>query len=195
MSPKTKASAAAGSSNRRPSPVSAHAEELGDLDEEQLALLLELRPDLAEPAPASMDLIEKLADEYEIALAIHNHPKPSSVYWDPAKVVEVTKGRSKRMGACCDTGHWVRSGLAPVECLKKLEGRIIGMHLKDITEFGVVNAPDVPWGTGKGQIAAILAEVRRQKAKPVFAIEYERHGDTMPDLRQSIAFYEKTAQE
>ncbi|MHB1853357.1 MAG: hypothetical protein ACYCU6_14485, partial [Acidimicrobiales bacterium] len=61
MSPKTKASAAAGSSNRRPSPVSAHAEELGDLDEEQLALLLELRPDLAEPAPASMEELESRA--------------------------------------------------------------------------------------------------------------------------------------
>ncbi len=61
LSPKTKASAAAGSSNRRPSPVSAHAEELGDLDEEQLALLLELRPDLAEPAPASMEELESRA--------------------------------------------------------------------------------------------------------------------------------------
>jgi sugar phosphate isomerase/epimerase len=43
-------------------------------------------------------------------------------------------GRGKRIGACCDTGHWVRSGLHPVECLKKLEGRILGFHLKDVAQ-------------------------------------------------------------
>ncbi len=39
----------------------AHAEELGDLDEERLCVLLALRPDLAEPAPASMDELEARA--------------------------------------------------------------------------------------------------------------------------------------
>ena len=63
MSPKTKAKAraTAGSSDRRSSPAPAHAEELGELDEVQLAALLELRPDLAEPAPASMDELESRA--------------------------------------------------------------------------------------------------------------------------------------
>jgi sugar phosphate isomerase/epimerase len=150
---------------------------------------------VAEPAPAAMDLMEKLCDEYGISLAIHNHPKPSSVYWHPAKIVEVTKGRTKRLGACCDTGHWVRSGLKPVDCLKLLQGRIISFHLKDIGEFGKVNAEEVPWGTGKSDIAGILKEIRRQAIKPVIAIEYERPGDTLPALRQCIAFYEKTAME
>ena len=48
---------------------------------------------VSEPAPAAMDLMEKLCDEYGISIAIHNHPKPSSVYWDPEKIVEVTRGR------------------------------------------------------------------------------------------------------
>jgi sugar phosphate isomerase/epimerase len=142
-----------------------------------------------------MDLMEKLCDEYRISLAIHNHPKLSSVYWNPAKIVEVTKGRSKRLGACCDTGHWVRSGLKPVDCLKVLEGRIISFHLKDIADFGKLDATEVPWGTGKSDIGGILREVHRQGVKPVFAIEYERQGDTMPELQQCIAFYEKTAAE
>jgi sugar phosphate isomerase/epimerase len=148
---------------------------------------------VAEPPPAAMDLMEKLCDEYGISLAIHNHPKPHSVYWNPAKIVEVTRGRSKRLGACCDTGHWVRSGLKPVDCLKLLEGRILSFHLKDIDEFGKVNAEEVPWGTGKSDIAGILKEIHRQQVKPVIAIEYERSGDTLPALRQCLAFYEKTA--
>jgi len=150
---------------------------------------------VSEPAPAAMDLIEKLCDEYGVSLAIHNHPKPSSVYWNPEKIVEVTRGRSKRLGACCDTGHWVRSGLKPVDCLKLLEGRIVGFHLKDVDQFGKVDAVEVPWGTGKSDIAAILKEIRRQRIEPAFAIEYERQGDTLPALRQCIAFYEKTAVE
>ena len=150
---------------------------------------------VAEPAPVAMDLVEKLCDEYGISVAIHNHPKPSSVYWNPQKVVEVTKGRSKRLGACCDTGHWVRSGLKPVDCLKLLEGRIISFHLKDVDEFGKVDAQEIPWGTGKSDIEGILKEIRRQGIKPVIAIEYERQGDTRPALRQCIAFYEKTAAE
>ena len=139
--------------------------------------------------------LEKLCDEYGISIAIHNHPKPSSVYWNPEKIVEVTKGRTKRLGACCDTGHWVRSGLKPVDCLKLLEGRIISFHLKDVDEFGKVDAEEVPWGTGKSDIEGILKEIRRQGIKPVIAIEYERQGDTLPALRQCIAFYEKTAVE
>jgi sugar phosphate isomerase/epimerase len=148
---------------------------------------------VAEPAPAAMDLMEKLCDEYAVSIAIHNHPKPSSVYWNPEKIVEVTKGRTKRIGACCDTGHWVRSGLKPVDCLKLLEGRILSFHLKDVDEVGKVDAAEIPWGTGKGDIEGILREIHRQGIKPVIAIEYERQGDTLSDLRQCIAFYEKTA--
>ena len=40
---------------------------------------------VSEPPPAAMDLMEKLCDEYGISIAIHNHPKPSSVYWNPAE--------------------------------------------------------------------------------------------------------------
>jgi sugar phosphate isomerase/epimerase len=150
---------------------------------------------VAEPPPAAMDLMEKLCDEYGILLAIHNHPKPHSVYWNPGKIVEVTRGRTKRLGACCDTGHWVRSGLKPVDCLKLLEGRILSFHLKDIEAFGKVDAGEVPWGTGKSDIAGILKEIRRQGIKPAIAIEYERPGETRPALRQCLAFYEKTAAE
>jgi hypothetical protein len=51
-----------------------------------------------------------------------------------------------RGGACADTGRWMRSELNPVEQLKKLEGRIISFHFKDLNKFGG-GAHDVPWGT------------------------------------------------
>ena len=148
---------------------------------------------VAEPTPETFDLLEKLCDEYKINVAIHNHPKPSSRYWNPETVVAACRGRGKRIGCCADTGHWVRSGIQPVEAIKKLGDRAFTFHLKDIVEFGVVRSPDCPWGTGKGDIEGILKEVHRQKTKVIFGIEYERHGNTIPEIAQSIAYLEKVA--
>lgn len=147
---------------------------------------------VSEPAFDAFDEIDKLCDEYQINVALHDHPKPSR-YWDPEIVLKTIKNHNKRIGACCDTGHWMRSDLNPVECLKKLEGRIISFHLKDLNEFGA-RAHDVPWGTGRGDIKGMLAEVKRQGVKPVFSIEYE-YSFTMPELAQCVAYFDKTAGE
>jgi sugar phosphate isomerase/epimerase len=151
---------------------------------------------VAEPPKDAFDLLAKLCDEYQISLAVHNHPKPHSVYWNPETVAEVCQGRTKRIGVCADTGHWVRSGLDPVESLKKLEGRLIGFHLKDLAEAGKPDSYDVPWGTGKANIAGVLKEVKRQGAKPVFGIEYERslpEAERERQVAQCIANFDKMA--
>lgn len=149
---------------------------------------------VAEPPAKAFDTIEKLCDEYEINLAVHNHPKsPTSKYWKPENTLAVCKGRGKRIGVCCDTGHWVRSGLDPVECLKKLEGRILSFHLKDVGEWGKLEARDVPLGTGKANYAAVLAEAHRQGFRGLMAIEYEHDSpQLMEEVGQCVAFVEKT---
>ncbi len=133
------------------------------------AKALGLQTIVSEPDEAAFPMLDKLANEYGINIAIHDHPKPSH-YWNPDTVLKVSEGRSKRIGSCSDTGHWYRSGLVPVECLKKLEGRIISFHLKDLD----TNKEDVPWGTGVCDVKGILTEVKRQGLHPVFSIEYER---------------------
>jgi len=148
---------------------------------------------VSEPPPEAFDLIERLCQEYKIKVAIHNHPKPSH-YWHPDTVLEVCKGRSKWIGACADTGHWMRSGVIPFEAIEKLEGRIISFHLKDLNEFRNRKAPDVVWGTGKANIKALLNELHRQRFKGMFSTEYESNPDNpMPEVRQCIRFFEKTA--
>ena len=87
----------------------------------------------------------------------------------------------------------MRSELNPVECLKKLEGRIISFHLKDLNEYGW-GAHDVPWGTGRGDVKAMLTEVKRQGIKPIFSMEYE-YRFTMPELAQCVAYFDKVAAE
>ncbi len=126
----------------------------------------------SEPKESDLPLISTLCEKYQVNVAIHNHPNPSH-YWNPDIVLNAIKGLSPRIGACADIGHWVRSGLDPVECLKKLEGHIKGCHMKDLNEKGVRSAHDVPWGTGVSNIAGVIAELKRQKFKGVISAEYE----------------------
>jgi sugar phosphate isomerase/epimerase len=149
---------------------------------------------VGEPGEDAFDTLEKLCDEYKMRVAVHNHPNPSH-YWNPDTVLKVCKGRSKRIGACADTGHWMRSGLNPVECLKKLEGRIVSFHFKDVNQAGT-DAHDVPWGTGVCDVKGMLTEVYRQGIKPPFMVEYEYHWKTsLPEIAQSVAYFDKVAAE
>lgn len=131
---------------------------------------------VSEPDEEAVPMLDKLCEEYKINVAIHDHPKPSH-YWHPDTVLKVAEGRSKRIGSCSDTGHWYRSGLVPVDCLKKLEGRIISMHFKDLNPA----KQDVPWGTGECNARGMLEELKRQGVKPVISIEYE-YGSGAPLL-------------
>lgn len=132
-----------------------------------------------EPEEGSFPLIEKLVKEYDVKVAIHNHPKrddnPDYKYWDPEYVLDLVKDLDPRIGACADTGHWMRSGVNPVDALKILDGRIVSLHLKDLNEFGVRNAHDVHFGTGKADMPAILDELRRQRFGGNISIEYEHN--------------------
>lgn len=152
---------------------------------------------VAEPPAEAFDMIEALCNEFQINLAVHNHPKKDNyAYWQPEGVLKACAGRGKRIGACVDTGHWVRSGLKPVECLKKMEGRIITLHLKDVGEWGKPEARDVPLGTGLAEYGAVLKELRRQGFQGVMGIEYEHDSPQLQeDVVACIAFVEKTAGE
>jgi len=166
---------------------------------------------VAEPEPAALDTVEKLCKEYNIKVAIHDHPKPSH-YWNPDTVLEAVRGRTPLMGACADTGHWLRSGLDPVECLKKLEGRVICLHFKDLVpdqpnseaataanreKKGQARAMhDVPWGNGVGNIKAQMAELKRQHFHGVFGVEYEYHWEnSMPEIAECVKFFNATCAE
>lgn len=155
-----------------------------------------------EPEPAVLPLVDRLANEYRINVAIHNHPKPSR-YWDPQIVLDALKGRSARMGACADTGHWIRSGLDPAECLKKLEGHILWSHFKDMNRTWSAEVKnvyedihDVPWGSGVANSKALLQELHRQGFKGGISIEYEYDWtSSMPQIAKCVAFYRKVCRE
>lgn len=150
---------------------------------------------VAEPPLDSLDTVEKLCKEYNIKVAIHEHSKGHSIYWKPEILLDAIKGRSPLMGACADIGHYMKSGLDPVECIKKLEGHILCLHFKDLNGMDM-NAHDVPWGTGVGKSKQLMEELKRQHYRGVFCIEYEHDWtNSMPELAQCVKFWNDTCAE
>ncbi|MDR3402161.1 MAG: sugar phosphate isomerase/epimerase [Chthoniobacter sp.] len=124
----------------------------------------------------SIDTIEKLVKEYDIKVGFHDHPKrpdhPEYKMWDPEYVLSVVKDRDPRIGSCADIGHWVRSGLKPIDCVKILKGRIMSSHMKDLNA-PLPSAHDVLWGTGVSDVPAILDEYKAQGFDGPISVEYE----------------------
>lgn len=140
----------------------------------------------------AIDTIEKLVKEYDIMVGFHDHPKrpddPDYRMWDPNYILSVVKDRDSRIGSCADTGHWVRSNLKPVDCLRILKGRIISSHLKDLNEMGP-GAHDVPYGEGVSDIPGILEELKAQGFSGNISIEDQYHWESsVPEVSQCIGF-------
>jgi sugar phosphate isomerase/epimerase len=148
---------------------------------------------ISEPAPEALNLVEQLCDEYDLKVALHNHPQGSSRYWDPQAVLKACEGRSPRLGACADVGHWQRSGIKPVEGVRALGRRLLSLHVKDLNELGS-NGHDVWWGTGQGDVAGLLREIHRLGVSPtLFAIEYEyNYEDNRRDIARCAEFFRDT---
>lgn len=142
----------------------------------------------AEPIKTQWGGIDSLAGVYGIKVAIHDHPRPNA-YWSPDSVLAAIAGHPN-IGDCADVGHWARNGLDPVECLKKLEGHVFGVHLKDIVEFNNTQARDTIVGSGVIKWAPIFQELKRQHFDGMFSIEHESNWyNSVPDVIQTVKFY------
>jgi sugar phosphate isomerase/epimerase len=158
----------------------------------EYAKKLKLEGIVTEPPKDAIPLIDRLAGEYGMKVAIHNHPKPSGWY-DCKTVLEATRD-AKHVAACADIGHWARSELTPAECIKMLKGKIVSLHVKDID----AKKEDVVWGTGKVDVRAVLEELHRQQAKNlIFSIEYEKgEGDELiANVAKSVEFFNSVVKE
>jgi sugar phosphate isomerase/epimerase len=142
---------------------------------------------LTTESAGSIATIDKLAEEYEVKVCFHNHPKGSAL-WDPNKVWDLVKDRHPNVGFCADIGHWATSGLDPLEVIKKVGSRVHAFHFKDREAIGK-ETHDRPFGTGVIQLAAILDEVREHGFAGNVSIEYEHNWEkSVPDIAQCVGF-------
>jgi len=157
----------------------------------EFARKMGIRVVVCEPADDDFTLLEKLVKEYDIKIAIHNHPAPSK-YNLPETVFSHIDGKDPRIGSCADSGHWMRGLNDPREAFKLLQGRILDVHLKDRSDFGTAKGvDDVSWGAGRGMIRDLLAELTLQDYDGYLTMEYENESevdDPRPAFRKSIAY-------
>lgn len=143
-----------------------------------------------EPPLNMWDSIDSLAGAYGVKVAIHEHWKGMSHYWNPDTVLLAIKGHPN-FGACADLGHWPKSGIDPVEGVKKLGGHIIGVHLKDIATFNDPTLKDVPVGTGAVNFPAVFEELKKQGFKGPIYIERdaEDQPSNLSSVIQTVKYY------
>ncbi|MEO6314069.1 MAG: sugar phosphate isomerase/epimerase [Chitinophagaceae bacterium] len=143
-----------------------------------------------EPPINMWDSIDSLAGAYGIKVAIHEHWKGVSHYWNPDTVLLAIKNHPN-FGACADLGHWPKSGIDPLEAVKKLAGHILVVHLKDIAAFNDPKLKDVPVGTGVVKFPAIFEELKKQGFKGYIYIERDAEDlpSNLPSVIQTVKYY------
>jgi sugar phosphate isomerase/epimerase len=169
------------------------------VDEASCKTLMQFAKDMGistiviEPSYDLLPMIDLMANEYKINVAVHNHPLPTP-YWHAGITYFHIHNLSSRIGICGDTGHWTRSGVTPSQALNLFKGRIFDVHLKDLNEFGNKEATDVPFGSGKSNIRDILAELSLQNYHGTITIEHEKEADSMnpaPPIKEGLNYIKK----
>lgn len=141
------------------------------------------------PDPKMLDLIEKLAKETEIPVAIHNHGPEDKFGWKtPADIMAQIKRRAPHVGICMDIGHTIRGGQDPVKAVAQCGGRLLDLHVKDLTDTTKADSR-VAVGRGVLDIPGLLRALQKRKFQGHVALEYELdEPDLMPGIRESMGF-------
>jgi len=129
----------------------------------------------ADPDPDSFASLDDLVKEFDIRIAIHNHG-PTHRYNKVIDVLDAIEKHDRRIGACADLGHYLRSGEQPTEVIRLLAGRLYGIHLKDFAEMQD-KTKGVILGQGHIDVPAVFAALEQAKfpADGALSIEYEEN--------------------
>lgn len=112
----------------------------------------------ANPAKDSFDSLDKLCAEFDIRVCIHNHG-PGALYDKISDVANIVKDRHPNIGACIDTGHFIRSAEDPVKAVRELKGRVFALHIKDEAEQKP-NSHNVIIGQGHLDLVGLFQALR-----------------------------------
>jgi sugar phosphate isomerase/epimerase len=134
--------------------------------------------------PEAYRLAERLAEEYDVRLGIHNH---GGRHWQGSAEIlaHVFAHTSPRIGLCLDTAWALDSGEDPVAMAERFGERLYGLHLKDFVFDRARRPKDVVVGTGNldlGRLKQTLAKVRFDGI-PVLEYEGDVENPT-PAVRQ-----------
>ncbi len=112
-----------------------------------------------EAPKSALEIYDKLSEKYGISAGLYNHPNKKNnppPYSTPEKMIDALRGK-KNLGAFPDCGHWGRSGFDIVSCLKKLEGKLVGINIQDLSESRECET----YGRGTLPLESFISELER----------------------------------
>lgn len=140
------------------------------------------------PAPETLDTLEKLAKEYDIKVAIHNHGPEDTWYPAPADALKRLEGRDPRMGICMDIGHASRAKADIVKAVSAAGPRLLDLHVKDLSN-PLDRDSQVEVGKGVLDVAGVFRELVRTKFPGHVSLEYEINAkDPVVGMKESLAY-------
>jgi inosose dehydratase len=134
------------------------------------------------PSAEALSALDALCAEHPgVRLAIHNHGP--HLPWEALdEIAGALEGRHPGFGACVDTGHFIRSGIDPVEAIRRFGARVHGVHLKDFVGAGTL-AKGCLLGKGALDLDAVFHALREVAFSGALSLEYEDNAeDVVPDL-------------
>ena len=137
--------------------------------------------------PASFRTAERLADKYDIKIAIHNH---GGRHWlgSCTMLQNVFSNTSEGIGLCLDTAWALDSGEDPIAMAKLFSKRLYGIHIKDFVFNRDRKPEDVIVGQGNLELENFLRLLREINFKGPAALEYEGDVDNpVPAVKQCVA--------
>jgi sugar phosphate isomerase/epimerase len=136
--------------------------------------------------PDAFSLVEKLAEEYEVKVAIHNHGRHHH-YGRFDQIQEVLSKTSSRFGLCLDTAWFLDAGCDPVEAVDLFRDRIYGVHLKDFVFDDQGGHQDVIIGTGGLDLPTFMERLEDIGFDGYLSIEYEGDPDhPIPQVKECV---------
>lgn len=142
-------------------------------------LVVDFKPDDA----AALKSLGELTKEFGVKVAIHNHG-PGHHYDKVTDVQKVLDKAPEAVGACVDTGHFIRSGEDAGAVLRKLGSRVYDAHLKDASGPNTFNI----LGQGKMDVADVFKALQEIKFSGCLALEYElNEKDPVEDMKKCLA--------
>ena len=140
------------------------------------------------PTHKTLPAIEKLAQEFDIKLAIHNHGPEDKHFPTPQSVLDAVKSMDPRVGLCMDVGHSMRTGIDVVEAIGLAGNRLLDMHIKDL-KSATAKESQVAVGEGVMPVVAIFKQLKKMGYQGCVNLEYEIHADNpLPGMQHSLGY-------
>jgi sugar phosphate isomerase/epimerase len=140
------------------------------------------------PTHKTLPVVEKLAREFDIKMAIHTHGPEDPHFPTPQVVLQAVKDMDPRMGLCMDVGHSMRGGADVVEEIANAGPRLLDMHFKDLKNRKEKESQcDV--GEGVMPVVAIFRQLRKIRYRGCVNLEYEINSDNpLPGMLHSMGY-------